>query len=101
LAALQADADSVSAATQAEQAATGTLRIVRLQVALGQIAYLGILNAQQTALQARLSFVEAKANRLADTAALFQALGGGWWHRNDVQVRDIEGNDPLGVLGLK
>jgi NodT family efflux transporter outer membrane factor (OMF) lipoprotein len=101
LAALQADADSVTATTQAEQAATGTLQIVQLQVSLGQVAYLGILNAQQTALQARLSLLQAKASRLADTAALFQALGGGWWHRNDVQVRDIEGNDPLGVVGLR
>ena len=27
--------------------------------------------------------VQAEANRFADTAALFQALGGGWWHRSD------------------
>jgi NodT family efflux transporter outer membrane factor (OMF) lipoprotein len=100
LAALQADADSVRAAAQAEQAATQTLHIVQLQVSLGQTAYLGILNAQQTALQARLSLIQAKSGRLADTAALFQALGGGWWNRNDVQVRDVEGNDALGVVGL-
>jgi hypothetical protein len=28
--------------------------------------------------------VVAQSNRLADTAALFQALGGGWWNRDDV-----------------
>jgi hypothetical protein len=28
--------------------------------------------------------VQAEANRYSDTAALFQALGGGWWHRTDV-----------------
>jgi hypothetical protein len=28
--------------------------------------------------------VQAQANRLSDTAALFQALGGGWWNRIDV-----------------
>jgi hypothetical protein len=28
--------------------------------------------------------VQAQAARFADTAALFQALGGGWWNRNDV-----------------
>jgi NodT family efflux transporter outer membrane factor (OMF) lipoprotein len=100
LAALQADADAFAAAANAQQAAAETLRIVHLQVSLGQVAYLGILNAQQTALQADLALIQAKAGRLADTAALFQALGGGWWNRADVQVRDIKGNDPLAVIGV-
>ena len=29
--------------------------------------------------------VQAQAARFADTAALFQALGGGWWNRADVR----------------
>ena len=90
----------MAAATVAQQAASETLRIVKLQVSLGQVAYLGILNAQQTALQAEITLVQAKANRLADTAALFQAMGGGWWHRSDVAVQDISGNDPLAVIGV-
>jgi NodT family efflux transporter outer membrane factor (OMF) lipoprotein len=98
--ALQADADTLAAASTAEQAAEESLRIVRLQVRLGQVAYLGILNAQQAALQARLTTIQAKANRLADTAALFQALGGGWWHRDDVQVQDVKADRVLGVLGI-
>ena len=40
-----------------------------------------LLNAQQTYQQALLNVVQARANRLADTAALYQALGGGWWNR--------------------
>jgi NodT family efflux transporter outer membrane factor (OMF) lipoprotein len=100
LAALQADADALAAATLAAQSAEETLRIVRLQVSLGQVAYLGILNAQQTTLQAELTLVQAKANRLADTAALFQALGGGWWHRDDAKVRDVRGDDPLAIVGV-
>jgi outer membrane protein TolC len=28
--------------------------------------------------------MQAQANRYADTAALFQALGGGWWNRADI-----------------
>ena len=99
--ALQADADSLAAAQQAEQAAAASLKIVRLQASLGQVAYLGVLNAEQTALQAEVSLIQARAARLSDTAALFQALGGGWWHRSDVQVRDIHGNDPLAVIGAK
>jgi NodT family efflux transporter outer membrane factor (OMF) lipoprotein len=98
--ALQADAETLAAAKRAEHFAADSLRIIRMQVQLGQVAYLGILNAQQTALQARLTAVQATANRLADTAALFQALGGGWWHRQDVQVDDVRGNRVLGVLGL-
>jgi len=40
-----------------------------------------LLNAQQTYLQAVIQVVQARAARLADTVALFQALGGGWWNR--------------------
>ncbi len=84
LRALQADADALHAAVAAENAAARSLAIVRRQLELGQVAYLALLNAQQTYQQARLSLVQAEANRLADTAALFQALGGGWWNRADV-----------------
>ena len=44
-----------------------------------------LLNAQQTYQQALLSLVQARAARYADTVALFQALGGGWWNRSDVE----------------
>ena len=100
LAALQADADALRAAQQAATAATDSLRIIRLQVSLGQVAYLAILNAQQSALLAQQTLIQAKASRLADTAALFQALGGGWWNRRDVDVRDVDGNDVLAIVGV-
>ncbi|HBK09355.1 MAG TPA: histidine kinase [Acetobacteraceae bacterium] len=81
LRALQSDADAVNAASAAEQAAGRSLVIARKQLQLGQVAYLTLLNAENTYAQARLLQVQAQAARLADTAALFQALGGGWWHR--------------------
>jgi outer membrane protein TolC len=84
LRALQADADAVTAATASERAANRSLEIVRRQLALGQVAYLVLLNAQNTWQQAHLALVQAEANRLSDTAALFQALGGGWWNRDDI-----------------
>jgi len=84
LRALQADADAVAAATASERAADRSLAIVRRQTELGQVAYLALLNAQNTWQQARLALVQAEASRLSDTAALFQALGGGWWNRNDI-----------------
>jgi outer membrane protein TolC len=56
----------------------------RLLGELGAISYILLLNAEQTYQQARIALVQAQANRFADTAALFQALGGGWWNRTDV-----------------
>jgi NodT family efflux transporter outer membrane factor (OMF) lipoprotein len=99
--ALQSDADTVQAAMAGLNAAEQSLQIVRLQVKLGQVAYLGILNAQQTALQARITAIQATAGRLADTAALFQSLGGGWWNRNDLAVTDVKADRVLSILGLE
>ena len=100
LRALQTDANAVRVATIAARTASATLAITNQQLRLGQIAYLSLLNAEQVALNARLSLVQAQAARLSDTAALFQALGGGWWHRSDVLVKDIHGDDPLAVVGI-
>lgn len=83
LRALQYDADTLRAQTQAAQAASESLDIARQQYEAGAISYLSLLNAQQTYQQTQLGLIQAKATRYADTAALFQALGGGWWHRND------------------
>ncbi len=65
------------------RAARTSLDIARRQLELGQINYLSLLNAQQTYLQAVINLAQAQASRFADTAALFQALGGGWWNRPD------------------
>jgi outer membrane protein TolC len=42
------------------------------------------LNAEQSYQQAVINLVQAQSNRYSDSAALFQALGGGWWNRSDV-----------------
>ncbi len=84
LQALQFDADALQAAAEAERSAADSLVISRRQVELGDIGYVSLLAAEQTYQQAALSLVQAQANRYADTAALFQALGGGWWNRSDV-----------------
>jgi NodT family efflux transporter outer membrane factor (OMF) lipoprotein len=80
LSALRTDAAAVDKAIAAERAALRSLDIARQRYQLGDIAYLFLLNAQQTYQQALITLVLARANRLADTAALFQALGGGWWN---------------------
>ena len=81
LRALQADARAVSAAIAAERSAQRYIDLIRRQVEEGQVSIPILLNAQQAYLQTSLARVQAEASRLADTVALFQALGGGWWNR--------------------
>jgi NodT family efflux transporter outer membrane factor (OMF) lipoprotein len=82
--AVQSDAETLKAAFAAERAAFKSLEIARRQLQLGAISYLGLLTAENTYNTALLALVQAQAARYADTAALFQALGGGWWNREDV-----------------
>jgi NodT family efflux transporter outer membrane factor (OMF) lipoprotein len=84
LEALKSDAEALAAAMHAEAAAKTSLDIAKRQLALGAVNYLALLNAEQTYEQAVVSRVQAQAARFADTAALFQALGGGWWNRDDI-----------------
>ncbi len=101
LRAIQADARELKAAVHSEDAALKSLNIVRKQAELGQVNSLAILNAQQTYLTALLTRVQAQASRFADTAALFQALGGGWWNRMDVapNVDDDRSSGCKEILG--
>ena len=85
--AVQSDAEAVKAAVAAEKAAAQSLDIARRQLELGDISYLALLNAEQTYQQASVNLAQALSNRYADTAALFQALGGGWWNRSDAPAR--------------
>jgi outer membrane protein TolC len=84
LRALQGDANSLKAAAEFERAAKISFDLVRQQFETGYANIILLLNAQQTYLQARIAVIQARANRLADTVALFQALGGGWWNREKV-----------------
>ncbi len=81
LRALQNDADALRAARDFERAAKASLDLARKQLDAGHTDILLQLTAQQTYLQATIQVVQAQAARLTDTAALFQALGGGWWNR--------------------
>jgi NodT family efflux transporter outer membrane factor (OMF) lipoprotein len=84
LRALRSDADAAKAQQTAVDAASLSLDLTRNQYQLGAITYVNLLNAQRSYQQALLSLVQARAARFADTVALFQALGGGWWNRIDV-----------------
>ncbi|MBN9405281.1 MAG: efflux transporter outer membrane subunit [Burkholderiales bacterium] len=81
LRALQFDADTLAAQADAEQAARQSLDMSTAQYQSGAVSYVQLLNAQQAWLQTHTALAQAQAARYADTAALFQALGGGWWNR--------------------
>ena len=82
--ALQQDADGLKAAAAAKDASSVTLDLAKKQFQSGYANYLALLSAEQAYQQAVINLVQAQATRYADTAALFQALGGGWWNRTDL-----------------
>jgi len=81
--ALEFDAATLKAQAQAEAAARESLEVTQKQFEFGSTNYLTLLLAQRQYQQARIGVVQAQAARYADTAALFQALGGGWWRRGE------------------
>ncbi|MDE2262766.1 MAG: efflux transporter outer membrane subunit [Gammaproteobacteria bacterium] len=80
LVALQQDAQALQAAAAAATAANRALYLSELQLHHGYIGVFELLAAEQAYQQARMTLAQDEANRFADTAALYQALGGGWWH---------------------
>ncbi|MBA2655625.1 MAG: efflux transporter outer membrane subunit [Tatlockia sp.] len=81
LRALETDARALRAQVIAESSARQALKLTLEQYRLGGASYIDLLNTQQQYEQTRINRIRAQAMRYADTAALFQALGGGWWHK--------------------
>jgi NodT family efflux transporter outer membrane factor (OMF) lipoprotein len=81
--AIQVDAETLKAAGDAERATLHTLQIAQAQQRLGQVSGIQVLAVEQNYRLALQAEVQAEAARYADTVALFQALGGGWWNRKD------------------
>jgi outer membrane protein TolC len=79
--AMISDADALAADRTAERAASVTLDLTHEQMRDGYTDYLADLAAEIAYQQALLNLVQAQATRFGDTAALYQALGGGWWNR--------------------
>jgi outer membrane protein TolC len=88
LRALELDAQTLKAQAEAAAAAREALDLTQRQYELGGANYLALLTAQRQHQQAQIGLVQAQAVRFADTAALFQALGGGWWHA-PAQARSV------------
>jgi len=87
--ALNADADALAAQSLAERTAAESLTMVQAQYQSGAASYVQVLSAQQNYQTAAVALIKARAQRFADTAALFQALGGGWWNRGE-PLADIQ-----------
>lgn len=81
--AIQYDSDFLKAALRTEVALKETADLTRKQYTLGYVSYQIVLLAEQNFQQAEINLIQAQATRLGDTAALYQALGGGWWNRQD------------------
>ena len=95
LTALEHDADALKAAAAGAQTAAATLDVVRAQQRAGYASYLQLLSAEQAYQTALITQVQTQTNRFTDTAAFFQALGGGWWNRGDPRMGDLVGNPNL------
>jgi len=81
LLALEHDARTLKAQAEAEAASRESLEVTRQQLKFGAASYVALFNAQRQYSLAKAALVQAQAARYADTAALYQALGGGWWNR--------------------
>ncbi len=81
LQALREDASALDADATAAAAARRTLELTGHQRELGTASTTAVIAAELSYQQAAINLVQAQSNRYADTAALFQALGGGWWTR--------------------
>ncbi|OOG60584.1 hypothetical protein B0E47_02785 [Rhodanobacter sp. B05] len=86
LQALEYDAQGLAAQAGAESAASQQLGLTRQQYQVGATGYLNLLDAERSYQQARIALIQARAARLADTAALYAALGGGWQDDSRQQV---------------
>jgi NodT family efflux transporter outer membrane factor (OMF) lipoprotein len=84
LQAIDADARANAAADKSDAAARRSLDIAKSQLETGQVSLPTLLATEQAWDQAEIALVQARATRFSDTAALFQALGGGWWKRTDL-----------------
>ena len=93
LRAIEFDAAALRTQAEAESLARQSLDLSNSQYKLGAVSYLQLLDSQRTYQQTRINLVQAQAARFADTAALFQSLGGGWWNEGPLADASLPGSD--------
>ena len=79
LVALDADAKRLRDRVEASDASKTILDVTSKRYETGGVSHVELLEAQRRHLRTRIEETRALADRYADSAALFQALGGGWW----------------------
>jgi len=80
LRALEIDARTLRLQAESASVARHSLELAQKEFRYGATTYLTLLNAERQYQQTRIDLAQSQAQRYADTAALFQALGGGWWN---------------------
>lgn len=88
LLALQADAQGLQLQREAEQVAKASYELSREQYTAGAVSYLEMLTASQAYHRAAAARAVAEGTRLADSAALVHALGGGWWNTSATDMQE-------------
>ena len=86
MSALEFDADGLKTQDAAVKAAFDALELTQMQYKIGAVSYLPLLISERNYHQTRITQIVAQTRRYADTAALFQALGGGWWNRPNLSA---------------
>lgn len=76
--ALTHDAEAVEYQRRALDSTQASVNLTRTSYAAGEAKLLEVLDAERLYEQARLGYARAEAQRFADTAQLFVAMGGGW-----------------------
>jgi NodT family efflux transporter outer membrane factor (OMF) lipoprotein len=84
LRALQIDADELAARSAAEGASRRSWEVTQRQLDSGTASHEQLIIAEQSYQNAWIGLLQARAQQYSDTIALFQALGGGWWNRQDI-----------------
>jgi len=90
LKALDTSANTLVSAASAEKNAGINLNLVTQQYKLGTTNYLAVLNSQTQYQQAKINLIQAQADRFTNTAALYAALGGGWWNRSGPAYQPLD-----------
>ena len=80
LQALAHDAQALQAQDEALGSAAAALSLTHAGYRAGLVAYIDVMAADVQYTQASIGRLQALAQRLQDTVALFAALGGGWWN---------------------
>jgi NodT family efflux transporter outer membrane factor (OMF) lipoprotein len=87
---IDSDAQALRAAAASEQTSKKVLDLTVAQYKLGYVSYQNLLLAEQNYRLTTLSLIQAQAARLGDAAALYQALGGGWWNQSKSSTPNLQ-----------